>query len=156
MALTRFVRSRPPFPPAAGRWLPDWFDQRGRDRLDWPDWSDWWSEEGGGLKVEEFEDGDRFVVRVEVPGIDPDEDVELTVSDHTLRLRVERRAEEETQTKDGYRSEFRYGAYTRTIPLPSGAGDEDIAATYNDGILEVRVPFDKGGSTAQKIPISRG
>lgn len=151
MALTR---PRPQFPPMS-RWFGDWLDQRGRDRLEWPDWSGWWPDDAD-LKVEEFEDGDRFVVRVEVPGIDPDQDVELTVSDHTLRLRVERKVEEETTTKDGYRSEFRYGAYARTIPLPAGAADEDVEATYNDGILEVRVPFDKEGSSVQKIPITRG
>lgn len=108
------------------------------------------------LKVEEYQDEGELVVRVEIPDIDPDNDVELTVSDHELRLRVERRSESTTEDKKGYRSEFRYGSFSRTIRLPAGATEDDVRATYTDGILEVRIPLDDDAATAKKIPIGRG
>ena len=45
-----------------------------------------------------------------MPGIDPDKDVEITVSDHMLQVKAERRQETKTEDKKGYRSEFRYGS----------------------------------------------
>jgi HSP20 family protein len=94
----------------------------------------------GLIRVEEFTDGDTEVVRAELPGIDPAKDVEVTVTDGMLSLRVERRAESREKAGDTYRSEFRYGAMHRTMPLPSGAKQDELTATYADGILEIRVP----------------
>lgn len=107
------------------------------------------------LKVEEFEDDGHLVVRAEMPGIDPEQDVEITMSDHMLRLHAERRTEERTEDKKGYRSEFRYGSFSRTLRLPSGATESDVEATYTDGILEVRIPIDETQAEARKIPIAR-
>ena len=77
------------------------------------------------------------------------------MSDHTLRLHAERRTEEQTEDKKGYRSEFRYGSFTRTLQLPPGAAESDVTATYTDGILEVRIPVDEQQAEARRIPISR-
>jgi HSP20 family protein len=107
------------------------------------------------LRVEDFTEGSEAVVRVEMPGIDPDKDVEISVRDHTLRLRAERRQETKTEEKGAYRSEFRYGSFTRTVPLPAGATEKDVKATYKDGVLEVRVPIDREAAEATKIPIQR-
>jgi HSP20 family protein len=121
-------------------------------------WSELRSTFGEGmdpLKVEEFTDGDEVVVRAEMPGIDPDKDVDITVSDHTLRLRAERREESKTEENGNYRSEFHYGSFMRTVPLPVGASDDDVKATYKDGILEVRIPIDREEAQAKKVPIQR-
>ena len=91
-----------------------------------------------------------------MPGIDPDEDVEITVSDGMLHLSAERRSETKTEDKQGYRSEFRYGSVSRSVRLPEGAGEEDVTATYTDGILEVRIPIDEKSNGAKKIPNSHG
>ena len=61
------------------------------------------------LRVEEALHDDEVVVRAEMPGIDPDKDVDITVSDHVLRIRAERREESKSEEKGTYRSEFRYG-----------------------------------------------
>jgi HSP20 family protein len=138
--------------PSAADW-PTWFG--GRRLFDWPDT---WRElvDDAGLRVEEFEDDGHLVVRAEMPGIDPDEDVEITVADHTLNLSAQRRSETKTEDKKGYRSEFRYGSFSRSIRLPAGATDADVKATYADGILEVRIPIDTSEAAAKKIPIARG
>jgi HSP20 family protein len=92
------------------------------------------------ISVDEYRDGQTQVIRAELPGIDPDKDVELTVSDGMLRINAERRVEKDTEDKGYTRHELRYGRFTRMLPLPDGATESDISASYKDGILEVRVP----------------
>ena len=105
------------------------------------------------MRVEEFMDGDTLVVRAELPGIDPDKDVEITISDGMLHIQAERRQEKTVEEKGHYRSEMRYGAFSRSLPLPHGAGEKDVEATYKAGVLEIRVPIDQGKAEATKIPI---
>jgi len=107
------------------------------------------------LRVEEFRDNGSLVVRCELPGIDPDEDVEITVRDQMLRIQAERKQEEKTETAGGYRSEFHYGSFGRVIPLPPGATEEDVKAKYKDGILEVRVPINTKRIEGAKVPVTK-
>ena len=113
---------------------------------------------GVAIKVEEVRDGDSLVVRAELPGIDPEKDVDVTVSDGVLSIKAERQEKKEHKDKDSYRSEFRYGSFVRRIPLPSGVQQGDVTASYKDGVLEVRAPMpdQEQGAGASKIPISRG
>ena len=110
------------------------------------------------MKIEEFLDGDTCVIRAELPGIDPEKDVELSVDDGVLRLSAHREEKEESRTADGYHSEFHYGSLARSFRLPEGATEADVTASYKDGILEVRVPAPKKPveAAARKIPITRG
>ena len=107
------------------------------------------------IKIEEFDDGGTHVVRAEVPGIDPDNDVSVTVDHGVLTVRAERRQQKKTEEKDGYRSEFSYGSFTRSVRLPAGATESDVSASYQDGILEVRFPIDQGEAKAKKIKVQR-
>jgi HSP20 family protein len=109
------------------------------------------------MKVEQFLDGSTLVVRAEVPGIDPDQDVDVSVSEGMLHIKAERQEKSEHKGKSGYRSEFRYGSFSRSIALPPGAKEEDVTATYKDGVLEVRAPAPTTApeSTAKKIRIDR-
>jgi HSP20 family protein len=131
-----------------------------RDRGDWPELfrrffdTDW---DAGWLRVEEFRDGDDLVVRADLPGIDPDKDVELSVADGVLHIRAHREQKSEHKDKDTYRSEFQYGSFTRAISLPAGADGSQVKASYRDGVLEIRVPMPSEAKVeATKIPISRG
>jgi HSP20 family protein len=109
------------------------------------------------IRVDEYRDGDTEVIRAELPGIDPEKDVKLTVSDGMLRISAERRVEEKTEDKGYLRHELRYGSMTRTLPLPDGVAESDISATYKDGILEIRVPVPERTETEpKKIDITRG
>lgn len=145
-------------PAVASATTPDWFDRWFGDwsfpRF-WPELRRAFPEGAEMLRVEEFTEGDELVVRAEMPGIDPDKDVEIQVSDHTMRLRAERRQESKVEEKGGYRSEFHYGSFTRSVPLPVGASEQDVKASYKDGILEVRIPVDRKAAEAKKIPIQR-
>jgi HSP20 family protein len=110
----------------------------------------------GWLPVEEYRDGDELVIRSEMPGIDPERDVELTVSDGMLQVRAHREERNEQKGDNEYRSEFRYGGFVRALPLPPGIKEEDIKASYKDGILEVRVPVGtETESSVKRIPVAR-
>jgi HSP20 family protein len=131
-----------------------------RSLLDWfrrPDWLTALEKtfDESPMRIEERIDGDEFVVRAEMPGIDPDKDVEINVSDGMLRIHAERREETKTEEKGRQRSEFRYGSFSRVVSLPAGATEADVKATYHDGILEVRVPVDHATAQATKVPVVR-
>jgi HSP20 family protein len=114
-----------------------------------------WMEESE-IRVEEWTEGDQLVVRAELPGIDPDRDVQVNIRDHTLEISAERREEKKTEDKGRYHSEFRYGTFTRRIGLPPDTAQRDVRATYRDGVLEVRLPIDRERERETKIPIQRG
>jgi HSP20 family protein len=128
----------------------------------WPAWMtrlgvpDVWEAFGGGheLKVEEFRDNGSMVVRAELPGIDPDKDVEVTMTDNRLRIHAERTTKTDRSEDRMYRSEFRYGSFDRILPLPAGAKVDDVKATYLDGILEVRVPVSEAAEV-RKVAVAR-
>ncbi|WP_250291411.1 Hsp20/alpha crystallin family protein, partial [Frankia sp. CiP1_Cm_nod1] len=96
------------------------------------------------VRVEEYAEDGAYVVRAELPGIDPDRDVEVTVSDKEVSVHAERREERREKATGRYRSEFRYGSLTRSVTLPPGVKKEEVAATYHNGILEVRIPVAGG------------
>ncbi|KIC67964.1 Hsp20/alpha crystallin family protein [Pseudarthrobacter phenanthrenivorans] len=110
------------------------------------------------IRVEEMVDGNTLVVRAELPGIDPEKDVDVTVADGVLTIKGERQEKKEHKEKDSYRSEFRYGSFVRRLALPSGVQQSDVKASYKDGVLEVRAPLPEQGQEtgASKIPITRG
>jgi HSP20 family protein len=114
------------------------------------------SRDGGDLiRVEEFQEDGALVIRADLPGIDPDTDVEVTIADGMLHIDAQRRVEEKEEEEKGYvRQELRYGALSRALPLPAGVTEADITGTYKDGVLEIRVPAPKRGTTA-KVAISR-
>jgi HSP20 family protein len=138
--------------PAWSEWFtraaPDWF--RG---LDLPE--EWLDRDG--MRIEEFREDGTLVVRAEMPGIDPDEDVEVTIDDGVLCIRAERKESHEVSDDDkgSYRSEFRYGSFTRRLPLPAGASESDVEATYDDGILQIRVPITQEAPGARRVPVNR-
>jgi HSP20 family protein len=139
--------------------------KRGGRDIEWPEWPlrrllDWpesWGSmlEESGIRIEEVERDGQKVIRAELPGIDPDTDVEITVANGVVHIRGERREEDRHEDERGYRTEFRYGSFSRSVTLPPGANEDDVQASYQDGVLEVRVPL--GDETAtRKVPVSRG
>ena len=108
------------------------------------------------IRVDEYRDDDVQVIRAELPGIDPDKDVQLTVTNGMLRINAERRTEEQTEEKGVIRREMRYGSFTRSLPLAEGATDDDIDASYKNGVLEIRVPVAQPAARPEPkmIPVS--
>src|SRR5439155_1594786 len=101
--------------------------------------------------------GDDMVIRLELPGIEPSKDLEITVEDDVLHIRGERRESEE-ETRDGFiRRETSYGSFERSLPLLRQAKTDDLKATYQHGILEIVVPTGaKQSAQRVPVPVTRG
>jgi HSP20 family protein len=106
---------------------------------------------GSTLRVEDGIKDGHYVVRAELPGVDPGKDIDVTVSGGVLTIKAEKHEAMEGK----HRSEFRYGTFVRSIALPEGADDEHTQATYDNGVLEVTVSLkDKADEKSQRrIPV---
>ena len=108
------------------------------------------------IRVEEVRDGDQLVVRAEVPGVDPEKDIDVSIDDDVLTIRARREERHEDKQTDNYRSEFRYGSFERRLRLPRGTSGDVVNATYRDGVLEVRLPAPADTAPRRTIEVKRG
>ncbi|MEU4408960.1 Hsp20/alpha crystallin family protein [Streptosporangium sp. NPDC023963] len=106
---------------------------------------------GPAIRFEDYVKDGRYVLLAELPGIDPDKDLEITLTDGVLAVHAERHHEE----KDTHRTEFRYGALTRSIVLPAGADPKDVKAVYDKGLLEISVKLDDSKGAGVRIPVGK-
>lgn len=115
-------------------------------------------DEQGSIRVEEIHEDDSLVVRAELPGVDPDKDIDVSISDGVLHIGATRSERTEKKSKDhSFRSEFRYGSFSRNMTLPRGVEAKSVKAEYKDGVLEVRIPWPaENSSAAEKVEIIRG
>jgi len=98
---------------------------------------------------DEIKDG-RNEVRAEIPGVDPAKDIDITLRDGQLTIKAERSERKEF----GGRSEFSYGSFVRTVSLPAGADEDDVKATYENGILTVSVAVKESKPAEKHVPIA--
>ncbi|MFZ2176372.1 MAG: Hsp20/alpha crystallin family protein [Rhodococcus sp. (in: high G+C Gram-positive bacteria)] len=101
------------------------------------------------IRVEDRIENGRYTLRAEVPDVDPEKDIEITVRDGQLTIKAERT---EKHTEEG-RSEFSYGSFVRSMTLPPGADEDDIEATYDRGILTVSVAVGEPAAAEKHIEI---
>lgn len=103
------------------------------------------------MPIEEGVEHGRYVVRAEMPGIDPEKQAEVTLSRGILTIHAERHAAENSRP-----SEFHYGSFTRHVALPDSADEADIEACYDNGIIEVSVGLrhkDGADHAGRRIPV---
>lgn len=104
------------------------------------------------IRMEDYIKDGRYVVRAEVPGVDPEKQVEVTVAGGVLTIRAERHEEHEGKN----RSEFRYGTFSRQLTLPASADEDDVKASYDNGVLEISVGLrEDTAKAARQIPVTR-
>lgn len=125
------------------------------EMLEWLDLAGPRGRKGVGLapmvRVEDFVEDGSYVLRAEVPGLDPEKDVEVTVQGDVLTISGERREEK----KDRNHQEFHYGSFRRSVTLPPGADADAVEASYTDGVLEVKVPIAEEQAGARTVPVTR-
>jgi len=143
------LRTRPAW--NTDRWVRDFFGPTTAN--------DWATDRKLGINpaVEVVRDGDDAVIRVDLPGVDAEKDVNVEVDKGRLVLRGERRDEraEETSEESGFRtlSEVRYGSFHRSFTLPAHVTGEAISAAYEAGVLTVTVAGAHKGAEAQRIAV---
>jgi HSP20 family protein len=104
--------------------------------------------------VDMFERDGKIVVKVEMPGIEPDK-VEVTVSDGELRISGERKEEKEVKEEHYYRSERSVGRIFRALTLPEGCDRDNVTATAKDGVVEIVIPK-KAAAVGKKVEVKTG
>ncbi len=91
-------------------------------------------------ELEAFERDGQHVYRLALPGVDPAE-VDLSVVDGKLTVQVERKEPADVKQDDWRVKGFSYGSYEQTLLLPKGTDLDRIAASFNNGVLEITVPL---------------
>jgi HSP20 family protein len=89
--------------------------------------------------VDIYETGESFVLKAELPGINPEE-VEIRVEDNTLYLKGERKFEKEVKEENLHQVERLYGTFSRSFALPGTIDSEKVNAEYKNGILTLTLP----------------
>jgi HSP20 family protein len=109
------------------RWMNGLLEGNGRTTQNWVPALDVWETQS------------EVVYAFDLPGI-PEEAISIEVKDETLTVSAERQKTRETDENGFYRFERRYGTFARAVGLPQGADQDNIAARYENGVLEIRVP----------------
>lgn len=109
------------------RWMNGLFDGPGRVTQSWVPPLDVW------------ETSSDVVYAFDLPGI-PEDRISIEVKDDTLSVSAERERTQETADEGFYRFERRYGSFARAVGLPQGVDPDRIAARFENGVLEIRVP----------------
>ena len=85
------------------------------------------------------ESGDHFVLRADLPGMS-EEDVNIEFEDGTLTVSGERKSEHEDSNEGFHRVERSFGSFSRSLTLPQGIDPEAVTASFDRGVLEIRIP----------------
>ena len=118
------------------RMMEAFFDRRMRPWWPWPRGE---SVEFAAPAVDLYEEKNDIVVKAELPGIEKD-NIEVSLSNHHLTIKGEKKNEKEIKAQNYYQSERSYGTFLRTLELPADVQGEKVKASFKNGILEVRLP----------------
>ena len=134
------------------RWLRDFFGPAAA--------TDWYKPVTSGFNpaAEIVKDGDDAVIRLELPGVDVEKDVNVEVDKGRLVIHGEHRdqhAQDAGEEAGRTLREIRYGSFRRSFQLPAHVTGEAIKASYDAGVLTVRVTGAYAGTQAQRIAITK-
>ena len=91
------------------------------------------------LALDVVENKDDFVVKASIPGINPD-DLEITYTNNVLTIKGETKEDKETKDEQYHLHERRYGVFSRSISLPNRVKSDAIEASYDSGVLTLKLP----------------
>ncbi len=97
---------------------------------------------------------DALVVKAEAPGLDP-KDIEISLQEHLLTIKGEKKQEKEETDQQYHRVERSYGVFSRSVRLPVGVDGSKVTAAFKNGLLTVTLPKTHAGK-ATAIPITAG
>ena len=106
--------------------------------------------------VDIYEDANRLVLKLEVPGISQ-EDLQIDLENQTLTVKGERKFVNDEKEENFHRIERRYGNFVRSFTLPSTIETESAQANYENGVLAITLPKKEAAKPKQvKIQIGSG
>ena len=86
-----------------------------------------------------LENKDDITVKIDVPGVDPDE-IDLSIAGDTLYMTGERKHEVERGDENYHIIERGYGKFARRVKLPTSVDVDSVKASYKNGVLAVKLP----------------
>lgn len=108
-----------------------------------------------GMPIDVYERENALFVRASLPGMKPEE-IEVSVENDVLTIRGEHEATWETEDAKVYRREHRYGKFTRSLRVPDGYRLDEIDASFENGVLTVRVPREEPTKSQVRMVPVRG
>lgn len=142
---------RKPFPTGLSRntntprSISNWLDEVFDEALNW-------NEATFVPELNVYETDKAFEITVELPGMNKD-DIDISMDDRVLTISGERKAHHEDNGRRFHRVESRFGSFSRSLPLPNIVDQENIEATYENGVLAITVPKLKE-KAGRKIEVS--
>lgn len=116
------------------------------------DWNgDWLTHISAAPSLDLSETAESLQIRTDMPGINA-EDIDIEISDNTIRISGERKEEQEEKGKTYHLVERRAGKFERTLTLPCAVQEDKITAEYRDGVLTVTLPKSEESRT-RKIKV---
>jgi len=80
-----------------------------------------------------------LIIKTEIPGMDP-KDIDISLVGDTLTIKGEKKQEKEEKEENYYRIERNYGAFSRMVKLPLAVQNDNIKASYQNGVLKITLP----------------
>jgi HSP20 family protein len=99
-------------------------------------------------KADIYEKDDSIVIKAELPGVDKN-DVQVDLNDRILKIRGERKSDNEIKEENYYRKETSFGKFERAFTLPVDGESDQIKAEYKDGVLKIEIPKPEGQKPKQ-------
>lgn len=91
------------------------------------------------LPVDMHQTADELVVKASLPGFKPEE-VDISISDGAINIKGEHKEEQAVEEEDYFYKERRYGAFSRSLPLPVKVKSDKAEAVFEDGVLTLTLP----------------
>ena len=89
--------------------------------------------------IDIYEEENDVVVKAELPGIEK-EDIDISLTEDSITVAGEKKAEHKVEKKNFYRYESSYGSFCRTMALPSDVQPDKVKAEFKNGVLQIRMP----------------
>lgn len=135
-----------------------WFDDF-RRRFGLPSMRDegWWpfgARTSGWGALDVFDQDGEIVVKADLPGVAKD-DLEVTLTGNRVTVRAHKKHESEVKEEQYFRSERTFGEVTRSVELPGEVDPEKVKASFQDGVLEIRLAKTKSAKQGpRKVPVA--
>ncbi len=99
-----------------------------------------WPERGvGELPLDVYQTANDVVVKAALPGVKPEE-VDISITGDTLTIKGEHKEEQEVKDEDYFYKERRYGAFSRSVPIPVQVKSDKAEAVFENGVLTLTLP----------------
>jgi HSP20 family protein len=109
----------------------------------------------GELAIDVYETAKEVVIKAPIAGVDGNEDLDITIADDIVTIRGERKEEKEVQKDSYHAQECYWGAFSRTVTLPTKVLSDEASADFKKGILTIRLPKTEANKV-KKLKVNLG